>query len=81
MCKSSDGIAVSDFDDFFKKSFEKPSDTSTTGRGWICPKCGKANAPWKASCDCVSIPYNLYPVPYYGPRSWWDSGFIITCGL
>lgn len=23
-------------------------------RGWICPKCGRVNAPWKPSCDCVS---------------------------
>ena len=20
--------------------------------GWICPRCGKANAPWRACCDC-----------------------------
>lgn len=20
--------------------------------GWICPKCGKVLAPWKAECDC-----------------------------
>ena len=20
--------------------------------GWICPCCGKANAPWNPSCDC-----------------------------
>ena len=21
-------------------------------RGWICPKCGKVLAPWRAECDC-----------------------------
>lgn len=21
-------------------------------RGWVCPLCGKANAPWKPECDC-----------------------------
>ena len=21
--------------------------------GWICPRCGKVNAPWKDACDCV----------------------------
>ena len=20
--------------------------------GWICPKCGKVLAPWRAECDC-----------------------------
>ena len=20
--------------------------------GWVCPKCGKALAPWKSECDC-----------------------------
>ena len=20
--------------------------------GWICPRCGKVNAPWRAECDC-----------------------------
>ena len=26
--------------------------------GWVCPRCGKVNAPWKASCDCyLNIPY------------------------
>jgi hypothetical protein len=20
--------------------------------GWQCPKCGRGNAPWKASCEC-----------------------------
>lgn len=24
-----------------------------TEYGWICPKCGRANAPWKSSCDCT----------------------------
>ncbi len=23
-------------------------------QGWVCPKCGRVNAPWKSSCDCVS---------------------------
>jgi len=20
--------------------------------GWVCPVCGRVNAPWKATCDC-----------------------------
>jgi hypothetical protein len=45
--------------------------------GWVCPKCGKVNAPWKGSCDCV-VPvlmgYPTYPVypqyPYWTPYPW-----------
>lgn len=21
-------------------------------QGWVCPKCGRVNAPWKETCDC-----------------------------
>ena len=24
----------------------------TPQQGWVCPLCGKANAPWAPSCDC-----------------------------
>ena len=23
-------------------------------QGWICPKCGRVNAPWLPTCGCVS---------------------------
>lgn len=29
--------------------------------GWICPRCGKVNAPWVAECGCA---------PDYRP--WWE---------
>lgn len=29
------------------------NDFSVWGQtGWICPKCGRVNAPWKGTCDC-----------------------------
>ena len=24
--------------------------------GWRCPNCGRGNAPFKSSCDCVPLP-------------------------
>ena len=36
--------------------------TSNTCReplGWICPKCGKVLAPWKAECDCHERKSNI----------------------
>lgn len=35
--------------------------------GWVCPKCGKVNAPWKESCDCVQVSPNII---YYYPQPW-----------
>ena len=47
--------------------------------GWVCPKCGRVNAPWKDHCDCneSTIPFNtpcqpgIQPGIPYGP-SWYD---------
>ena len=25
---------------------------------WECHRCGKINAPWKASCDCTPTPFS-----------------------
>lgn len=27
--------------------------------GWICPRCGKAWAPWVAQCDCTERPWQV----------------------
>ena len=50
--------------------------------GWVCPKCGKVNAPWKESCDCVEIvknPYHEYPAYPEYPVPPWYPPYIVTC--
>ena len=41
--------------------------------GWICPRCGRVNAPWLPYCSCDDIavditttgtPYRIYPSSY-----------------
>ena len=30
-----------------------PFETPNYGQsGWMCPRCGQVNAPWKPKCDC-----------------------------
>lgn len=31
--------------------------------GWICPKCGRVNAPWVAYCPCTNT-WVIPPQPY-----------------
>ena len=43
--------------------------------GWVCPRCGKVNAPWKDSCNCyLNIPYappnTPVPNPFNPMPSW-----------
>ena len=60
--------------------------TSTTVRtpppteyGWVCPKCGRANAPWKSFCDCSGSgwqpTWDWWNKPYYD--EWWKH---VYCG-
>ena len=32
--------------------------------GWVCPVCGRGNAPFAASCPCKTAPYPKMPVTY-----------------
>ena len=33
-------------------------------QGWICPKCGRVNAPWMPTCGCVSSQTSGSGAPY-----------------
>ena len=33
-------------------------------KGWICPKCGRVNAPWLPTCGCVSSQTSGSGTPY-----------------
>lgn len=51
-----------------------------SGEGWICPKCGRALAPWVSECPCYIQPVST--TTNYG-RSWGrtDTGKCsIVCG-
>lgn len=42
----------------------------TMSYGWVCPKCGRVNAPWKSTCDCykgISLPYTPPNTPQTTP--------------
>ena len=45
-----------------------PIGADTELKGWVCPKCGRVNAPWVASCSCtdktvISTNYTWTNVP------------------
>ena len=48
------------------------SHRKNTDYGWICPVCGRGNAPWNSSCSCRGG-YWTYPTP------WWRQTYYTTC--
>lgn len=41
--------------------------------GWICPVCGRGNAPWNSSCSCRG---GYWTYPSY---PWWNQPWYVTC--
>lgn len=41
--------------------------------GWICPVCGRGNAPWNSSCSCRG---GYWAYPSY---PWWNQPWYVTC--
>ena len=42
-----------------KIELNSPIDIGVIGepKGWICPRCGRANAPWVSQCSCSASPF------------------------
>ena len=42
-----------------KIEINSPIDIGVVGepKGWICPRCGRANAPWVSQCSCTGSPF------------------------
>ena len=36
-----------------------PTTPTVITYGWVCPKCGRANAPWVSSCACVAPKWEI----------------------
>jgi len=50
----------------YREKSRKPTST-----GWVCPSCGRGNAPWKSTCDCVTEwQWPLTPSEYDYPGHW-----------
>lgn len=52
-CKTTEDTVTSES---YSKTIGCPyySGENNMSYGWVCPVCGKVNAPWKESCDCSS---------------------------
>ena len=50
-----------------KKNIRRKGGIVMAQEGWICPRCGKVNAPWVMQCSCNTNTQILPKVgaPYY----------------
>ena len=46
-------------------------------RGWLCPRCGRVNAPWVRQCDCSDNNWTITCGDTAGDE-WWKKYVTIT---
>ena len=45
---------------------------SSVASGWLCPRCGRINAPWVRQCDCSRNNWTItYDDLVYKNDKWW----------
>ena len=48
---------------------------SYISQGWLCPRCGKINAPWMSQCNCSGKPIEITCGDYtHYPAEWSTAG-------
>ena len=71
--KTTDKVQVGDSTTGTSTSTTYKVSSSPIEYGWVCPKCGRANAPWKSFCDCSGPgwqpTWDWLNKPYYD--EWW----------
>ena len=40
-----------------KIELNSPITVEPINYGWVCPRCGRANAPWVSQCSCTGSPF------------------------
>ena len=40
-----------------KVEINSPITVEPINYGWVCPRCGRVNAPWVSQCNCTGSPF------------------------
>lgn len=50
-------------------------DNNFINQGWLCPRCGRINAPWLPNCSCSGKPMEITCGDYtHYPAEWSTAG-------
>lgn len=51
----------------------KPYSESSIASGWLCPRCGRINAPWVRQCSCAPSTYDWDKITINPCDDWWKN--------